>query len=273
MKRFLVLAIVALTGTFAVGQNKTYIALGDSIGWGYQPPNSSTRGNGDKGYVKTYADWIGTQQSGIRPRLWNLSIPGETTSSFFNTSEIGGILNSNYSLFFRSSQSNLFRSKVASEQAAGRTITHLTYALGANDLLDLQTSAFLSQTFEQQVVQVEQALGVASGKIYEALTLIRQQCPSARVTIPGYYNPYGAFPGGSQDLISKYAIPRLNSILQAYAKRFQAAFAPTYGPFVGNELSATWIGDDDVHPRDSGYAMIAQAVISAKIVLSGPPRS
>lgn len=269
MKIFLA-AIALLGAVTSSAQTKSYIALGDSVAWGYQPPNSSTRSPGDQGYVKLYADWLGTQQ-GTRPTLWNLGIPGETAASFFNTSEIGGLLNSNYAILFRRSQADAFRNRVTSERNAGRTITNVTYALGANDLLDLQTEAFLAQPFTQQVGQVETALISASVKIGDAFALIRQQCPSAKITVPGYYNPYGAYPSSANDLISKYAIPRLNSILQQYAKRYQAAFAPTYNSFAGNELEFTWIGENDVHPRDAGYASISQAVIIAKVFVKAGP--
>lgn len=55
------------------------------------------------------------------------------------------------------------------------------------------------------------------------------------------------------------------------AKRYHAAFAPDYKPFVGNELTLTWIAQNDVHPTDPGYAIIAQAVIVAQYLYSRPP--
>lgn len=261
-RRFLSLLLLLLVSV-ASAQNKTYIALGDSVAWGYQP-NSTSRGNGDKGYAKLFADYLGTIQGGVRPRLINLGIPGETTASFYDTSEIGGLLNSNYPIFFRQSQADTFRAKVASERNAGRTITHITFAMGANDLLDLQTSTFFALPYEQQTAIVDSALATASSHMSDALTLVRQECPQSVVKIPGYYNPYGAYPGTQEDRIGKYAIPRLNKILQVLAKRFHAAFAPTYNAFVGSELTLTWIGENDVHPRDAGYAIIEQAVVVAQ---------
>jgi len=264
------IAVFLFSGVVAHTQEKTYIALGDSVAWGYQP-NSTSRGNGDKGYVRLFADYLGTQQAGVRPRLINLGIPGESTASFFNTSEIGGLLNSNYPILFRNSQADTFRSKMASERNAGRVVAHVTFALGANDLLDLQTSAFFSQSFEQQVAIVDATLQSAAVKLDSALTIIRQECPQSILKIPGYYSPYGAFPGSQEDRIGRYAIPKLNRILQSLAKRYHAAFAQIYRPFIGSELSLTWIGEDDVHPRDAGYALIAQVVILAQFFSSPGP--
>lgn len=267
-KRSVLIVVCTALVALCNAQTRTYIALGDSVAWGYQP-NNVTRSAGDKGYVKIYADWLGTQQ-GIRPRLVNLGIPGETTASFSNTSEVGGLLNSNYPLLFRKSQADTFKDKVAAERTAGRTITEVTFALGANDLLDMQTTQFLALPYLEQVAIVEQTLAAAQPRLNNALTLIRQQCPAAQIKVPGYYNPYGAFPGTAQNVISNYAIPRLNETLFGLAKRMKLPFARTYQAFVGQELALTWIGEDDVHPRDPGYALIGQAVIAAKYLYTLP---
>lgn len=251
---------LASTALASYGQTKTYIALGDSVAWGYQP-NDTGRGPGDKGYVKPVADWLRILQGGVRPTVINLAIPGESTASFYNTSEIGGLLNSNYPIFGRKSQADLFKSKVNSETSAGHVITHVTFALGANDLLDLETAQFLALPFEQQTAIVDQTLSSASIKLQQEFALIRQYCPGAKLTVPGYYNPYGAYPGSAEDNISKYAIPRLNSMLQSLAKRYKAGFAITLPSFFGQELMLTWIGEDDVHPRNAGYAVLSQLVI------------
>lgn len=268
--RRLSFAVTLLAAAWAGAQSKTYVALGDSVAWGYQP-NSTSRGSGDKGYVKVFADYLGTIQGGVRPRLINLGIPGETTASFFDTSEIGGLLNSNYPILFRQSQANTFHAKVLSERSAGRTITHVTFALGANDLLDLQTTEFFALPFDQQTATVDATLAAAWTKLDTALTLIRQDCPTAVLKVPGYYNPYGAYPGSQEDLIGKYAIPRLNNMLIVLAKRYRGSFAPVYPLFAGNELTLTWIGENDVHPRDPGYSVIAQALIGSQRWAGAPP--
>ncbi|HMS54189.1 MAG TPA: SGNH/GDSL hydrolase family protein [Fimbriimonadaceae bacterium] len=272
MRRLSVLLSLCLAlSAISLAQNKTYIALGDSVGWGYQP-GSTSRGNGDKGYVKPYADWLATQQGGTRPTVINLSIPGESTGSFFDTSEIGGFLNSNYPILFRQSQSFTFRSKAAAERNAGRTITHVTVALGANDLLDLQDDSFFALPHSQQTAIVDATLFSAEGRLVSILNLVRQECPTALVKIPGYYNPYGAFPSSPENLIGQYAIPRLNAVLITLAKHFRATFVPVYTDFLGQELALTWIGEDDIHPRNPGYTLYAQKIIGSKLLLGVGPR-
>lgn len=255
----LVVAVLVLVAP-ARAQTKTYIALGDSVGWGYQA-NDTARGPGDKGYVRPFADWIATRQGGQRPRLINLSIPGETSSSFFDTSEIGYLLNSNYPLILRSSQANTFLSRVTAEIGAGRTITHISFALGGNDMLDLLTSGFLGLPYAQQAATVDQTLLTTDARLVQALTLIRQRVPGALLIVPGYYNPYAAFPNSAEQRIALYALPRLNQLLATRARQFGGLFAPTYADFVGQELVWTWIGDNDIHPRQPGYDAIGRRVI------------
>lgn len=266
-----VLILGVCFSTLALAQTRTYVALGDSVGWGYQP-SSTGRGNGDKGYVKPYADWLGTQQGGVRPNVINLAIPGESTASFYDTSEIGGLLNSNYPILFRQSQATVFRNKVSAERNAGRTITHVTVALGANDLLDLQDASFFALTFAQQTAIVDATLFSAEGRLVAILNLVRQECPNAVVKIPGYYNPYGAFPTSPENQIGQYAIPRLNAVLITIAKRFRASFVPVLNEFLGQELTLTWIGEDDIHPRNAGYTVYAQKLIGSKVLTGIGPR-
>jgi lysophospholipase L1-like esterase len=242
----------------ASGQSRAYVALGDSLGWGYQPDDVS-RSAGDKGYVRRTADWLAARH-GVRPVLTNLSVPGEDSASFFDTSEIGALLNSNFPLFGRRSQANEFLSRVAGHEAAGRTVSYVTVDIGGNDLLDLLDAAFLALPFAEQQARADQAVIAAQANVRRILAHVRGRLPAAVIVVSGYYNPYGAFPGSAEDRISRYAIPRLNSMLLVEAKKARAAYAECYPLFVGNELAFTWIGEGDIHCRDSGYTAMADAV-------------
>jgi lysophospholipase L1-like esterase len=266
-KRFLARAglalLLAALAWPALGQTKTYLALGDSLAWGYQP-NDTGRGPGDKGYVRRVADWLGTVQ-GVRPQVLNLGVPGETASSFFDTSEIGALLNSNYPILFRQSQRDTFVARIA-----GRTVTHVTVALGGNDLLELLTADFLALPFDQQTAIVDQVLVTTDSRLVQVFTLLRQRLPGASVAVPCYY-PYGAFPGSAEARISAYAIPRLNQVLANRAKQVFTGPFDTLQAFRGNELAWTWIGEDDIHARDPGYAKIADlAIVRFRTPLARP---
>lgn len=257
-RRYLASLALLLAAGLSLAQSRAYIALGDSLGWGYQP-NNVTPSAGDKGYVRATADWLGVQ-NGTRPALTNLSIPGETSASFFNTSEIGAILNTNYPLFFRKSQSQTFLDRVASHQAAGRTVDTVTLDIGGNDLLDLLDAAFLARPFHEQQAIADNAIAAAQPNVRQALAMVRTRLPLAKIVVAGYYNPFAAFPGSAEDRISAYAIPRMNLMLIVEAKRVRASFADCFTPFVGNELAFTWIAENDIHCRDAGYSAMGAAV-------------
>lgn len=261
LRRLCVLCSVCLLASLGLAQGRTYLALGDSIGWGFQP-NDYSPSYGDKGYVKRVADYLKQFNRGARPKLLNGSVPAETSSSFFDTSSEGRLLNFNYwgnSL----SQSQWSASKIASELSAGRSFMAVTYALGANDLLNLMSSDFLSKPYEEQQAAVDAAISAAAAKIDAAVSALRQKLADAPIYIPGYYNPYSYDPNSSINRIAQYGMDRLNTVLAVTAFRYQATFVDIASAFVGNELSLTWIGEGDVHPRDAGYVVIANRLNSA----------
>lgn len=264
MRRTFVFGLLSLAA-LSFGQSRTYLAIGDSVSWGYQPNNVS-RSAGDKGFVKLFADWLGTQY-GTRPTVLNLAIPGETSVSYFDTSEIGGLLNSNYPIFFRPSQRNKVDTSVTSELNGGRQIPYVTFALGANDLLGLTDAAFLAQPIAVQQQQADAALATADSRLTTALTHLRSRLPNAVLMMPGYYSP---FPISRPEYpIAQYAIPRLNALIVAKAAQFNGRFAETYSAFVGRENELTWIASDDVHPRDPGYQVIFEQLISNVRIIQG----
>ncbi|HRI42777.1 MAG TPA: GDSL-type esterase/lipase family protein [Fimbriimonadaceae bacterium] len=264
MRRTFALLLFALAA-LACGQNRTLLCVGDSVSWGYQP-NDLTRSPGDKGFVRLFADWLGSQY-GTRPQLSNLAIPGESTASYFDTSEIGGLLNSNYPILFRPSQRSKVDSTITAVLGSGRQIPYVTFALGANDLLEMLDAAFLAQSLTTQMQQADQAIQAADARLVTSLTAIRQRLPGSILLMPGYYNPYP--PSRPEHPIATYAIPRLNAVIRARALQFSGRYVATDAPFVGREIELTWIGQDDVHPRDAGYQVIFDEIISNVRLVTG----
>src|SRR4051812_24592317 len=77
-------SVVALAGTRADAAGiKTYLALGDSLAFGYTDPQHAVPSLGDQGYVKPFADVLAARDGGVRPNVINLGIPGETTGTVF----------------------------------------------------------------------------------------------------------------------------------------------------------------------------------------------
>ena len=260
LKRGIAASLALLVVAVSWGQSRTYLALGDSVAWGYQP-NNVVRSAGDKGYVKLFADYLARYENGTRPRLINLAIPGETTGSYFDTSEIGGLLNSNYPILFRSSQSTVSGQRITQELNAGRTIPVVTFSLGANDLLDLLSATFLAQPFSTQLAQATAAIQAAETNFNGALATLRSRLPNATILVPGYYNPYAGVPNSPENAVAVLMIPQLNAMLRKVANRYGAQYVETASVFWGLETTLTWILEDDVHPRDPGYVKLSERVI------------
>ena len=80
-----VLALAMLTPvTSWAGLSQIYVALGDSNTFGNDEsvPSSTMPNYGDQGFVRPFADFLGSLNGGVRPQVVNLAISGELSSSF-----------------------------------------------------------------------------------------------------------------------------------------------------------------------------------------------
>jgi len=57
-----------------------YLTLGDSSAYG-ETNRTQNPSNGDRGYERPFADYLATQNAGVRPTVLNLAINGETSWS------------------------------------------------------------------------------------------------------------------------------------------------------------------------------------------------
>ena len=186
---------------------QSYLALGDSIAFG--ETNVIPVSLGDQGYVKPYANFLASQNGGVRPNVINLAYPGETSSSFFTAISPAGsaphtILDSfnlNYQANPHQSQNSLMLSTIAEEVSAGHTITHVSFSLGRNDLVvfEGQHSDFvtLSRTQQQQLIATFFA-GLAANYV-TALGEIRAALPGTQILLLNSYTEAAIF--GPTDLV------------------------------------------------------------------------
>ena len=87
--RALCLAILLILG---LGMSRecragvVYLALGDSTTFGNDEslPSSTMPNFGDQGFVRLFADFLGSLNGGVRPQVTNLAISGELSSSFLS---------------------------------------------------------------------------------------------------------------------------------------------------------------------------------------------
>src|SRR5215471_17606617 len=75
----LALCVLLVPRLAAAEAMQTYLAIGDSLAFGFT--NSPNPTLGDRGYVGPYADALAV--NGVRPQVVNLGAYGETSSSFF----------------------------------------------------------------------------------------------------------------------------------------------------------------------------------------------
>ena len=248
---------------------QTYVALGDNLAFGQTtiPPQPSY---GDQGYVHLLANALGANNNGIVPNVINLAIPGEMSSSYFTADNSNGFrsagaqANLNYGGDTSLAQRNILAGVIAAEHAAGRVISTVSFALGAEDFAALQrTSAFQGATLSQQEAMINQLVASLKTNYTTALTQIRGALPDAKVLLPSYYNPYGYLgSGNTQNVLTGYFVNSQLQLVQSLSQQFNAGAVDLATPFVGHELQLTNVGSGNPLPNAQGYAAIASQVIA-----------
>jgi lysophospholipase L1-like esterase len=262
------------TGRMATADGiQTYLALGDSMAFG-ETDFTHNPSNGDRGYVGGYANWLGTQNGGVRPIVVNLGVDGETTTTFFHGGPQGDgtqsgqpapQLNTNYTDPSQT-QNSLMLAKIESQQAQGHPISTVSAQLGANDLLvAANTPGFFALSPADQQAKIAQVLGTVQQNDTQLLTEIRTALPHANLLLLGYHNPFAVDPSSPLGQVAGPAIQALNTLIQGEASAFGATYVDTYTPFVGHELQDTLIASNNVHPTDAGYALIVGQMEAASI--------
>ncbi|MEM1166761.1 MAG: GDSL-type esterase/lipase family protein [Planctomycetota bacterium] len=270
-------------GSTAVAQS-TYIALGDSLAFGYQRLGIPGRSVGEAGYVGPFRDRI-ESEFGEPITLVNLGIPGEEASDFSTFGAFGVFLNENYDLSveFPRSQAEEFGVRVAGAESAGRPVRFVTIQIGVNDLLDdLDALRMLSPA--AQVTAVQSELPSVEASVRAVYSIVANAVPDAEVYVVGYYNPFALFldhpeldPSGAEGLGAHLAestdevTALLNARLETAATDFGFIFVDgVFEAIDGQEATLTRITEIDfilqepnIHPTDGGYAVIAEVLIDA----------
>ena len=253
---------------------ETYLALGDSIAFGETDiiPVSF----GDQGYVTLYADFLATQNAGVRPNVANLALPGETSTGFFTgLSPLGrpphnvlASFNLNYQADPAQSQNSLMLSTIALEAAAGHVISHVSFALGVNDLIpfELLHPDFFTLPPDQQRALIDAFGGTLTTNYVAALSEIRAALPHADLLLLNYYNP-AAFLGPTNpfNIINEIFDSGQAALINSLAGPFDARVVDIHTPFEGHETELTFVLSGGVHPNDKGYAVIADQMIAATV--------
>lgn len=231
-----------------VGPKAYYMAIGDSLGFGFQPDLDFTHG---------YANYFYTdlKTHGVQ-HYDNLSCPGETSATMLNGGCPYPFLRK---YLYTGSQLNAAVSYL--HKHAGQ-VSPVTLDIGANDLLpDLNSSTCaVSATWASDLATLDYNLThTILPQLVAALTVNGQL--TGDLLLMNYYDPY-------QNLCPNTLpyIQEINAHLAVDAAGFATlvnVFTPLGGATTPNSnlCNETWICSifKDIHAKDAGYQIMANA--------------
>ena len=251
-----VMLVVATPSAFAssyshsltlVGPKARYLALGNSLAFGYQPDLDFNHG-----YVDDFMSNL--SQHGVK-YLANMGCPGETSSTFIN----GGCPYP----FLRKYPyiGPQLAAAVAYLKQYRGNVSPVTLDIGANDLLpDINTSTCaISSSFNSDLATVDANVHTILTKLQAAMTVNGHM--TGDIVMMNYYDPYQNICPNTVPYIQK-----LNRHLAADVQGYGTivnVFGAFGGPGVPNNniCSYTWMCSvfQDVHATTQGYSVIASA--------------
>jgi lysophospholipase L1-like esterase len=266
------LCLAATASAARVTPGSTYLALGDSVSFGYQPPG--TVPPPDYAHASSFRGWPEHAARALRLKLVNASCPGETSASLIDPSapSVGceNLLGDEsvsyrkaYPLHVRYSGSQLsFAISFLRKHPRTRLVTLM---VGANDafLCQRTTSDACTSEAEQQAT-----LRKIAGNVRRILARIRTKARyRGLIVLMRYYSlDYNsAFLSGASRAMNKAAYDA--------AKPYRVRVADGYGEWraasrhSGNSPCTAGLlaqvggpGNCDVHPSWAGQALLAQAL-------------
>jgi lysophospholipase L1-like esterase len=224
-----------------------YLALGDSLTVGYQPDPMTSWTHG---WVYQLRDML--KKTG-QVELNNFGHRGECSDTFIH----GGLL--------ADCPTKDVTSPSQLAEATGFITDHpmqirlITVEVGGNDL-NGNKDLFLNSTPTQQkalLAKIFPKMGHNWGIIFATL---RKACPTCEIVALNQYNPFpsGVIKADLPEIFSAYT-----ALLRQATQPAQVRIADVYTPFVGHELTYTWIAHLDIHATTAGYTAMAAAVDKA----------
>lgn len=242
-----------------VGPKAYYLALGDSLAFGYQP-------NWDwiHGYTN---DFFGDLQKQGVQHYDNLACADENSSSMIN----GGCP---YSLLHKYIYTGpQLQAAVNYLHAHAGQVSPVTLDIGANDLIpDLDTTkCTISPRWQQDLTTVDNNLkNVILPQLVAALTVNGQM--TGDLLLLNYYDPFQSMCPNTipyiqtfnQDLAAASGHATLVDIYSAFdhSSTGDHSSAGTVAAPASNLCTYTWVcgKDKNIHPNQSGYALMASTI-------------
>ena len=267
----LLAAIVLLLpapGAGASRPQRTYLALGDSLAFGYQQarfnslfPNEDPAAF-DTGYVDDFGRFL--LKTGRDSAIVNDGCPGETTDSFINgpcAYQLAFPLHHPYAGGPSSSQ---LSDALAYLSAHPGAVSPITLDIGANDALGVIEGACKLEA-ACIAAHAPALFAHVAGNLGTILGDLRGAAPQAKIVVLGVYNPFGARIAGGGELAAA-----LNEVMRQVASSVSARFAdplPVFNPRGALEAPAICLLTNmctplmDIHPTDLGYQVLAALIL------------
>jgi len=251
------------------GGNGTYLALGDSVAFGYVPSNASPAPNYfDPSSFVGYPEDVA---QALRIPVSNASCPGETTASLYIPgAQSNGCENSPGSSVGYRTEFPLHVQYAGTQMlyALGYLVTHrntrlVTIDIGANDVFLCQETTADACASPAELQAVLKKIQVNLAIIYSLIRdVARYHGPLVALT---YYSLDYADPvqvAGTEELNSAIA-----SVTEKFGGKVADGFAAFEGPsaaFGGSPCAAGLLikvsGGCNIHPSPEGHRLLAQAI-------------
>jgi lysophospholipase L1-like esterase len=209
-------ALVVAPTAGAAKLGNTYLALGDSLTYGYHQaqfkseyPNINPANYSD-GYATDFANILKIANRNLT--FINDGCPGETSETFINGSGIpgycaGGPTGTPFPqvwLHHPYAEGGSQLADALSVLKANPNVSPISLDIGANDVLQfLEHTCGFPATYTCTEEQVAAEYGHIAGNVYNILSQLRAAAPNAQIVVIGNYNPYPTIlpaPGGDKSL-------------------------------------------------------------------------
>jgi lysophospholipase L1-like esterase len=237
-----------------------YLALGDSIAYGFQPVKAAAHlppSAFNTGYVDLFAARLRAIAPGIR--VVNYGCPGESTDTFIRGGCSGrGDVRALHDPF----DGTQLDAAVAFLRAHPGEVSPITLTLWGNDLFDLVPGCKDDFT----CIQEHSAAGLArfASRLTSIVTRLRAAAPKAEIIVTGAWNIVPVHSAQSEPLFRS-----IDAVIARTATAGKARVAEIY-PVFSPKGSSTRIcamtficSKGDPHPTDAGYRAMAGAFLAA----------
>lgn len=263
----LMLAVLVAPAFAGNDRNFTYLALGDSIAFGYDPTVTAPSPSKYTGYPEI----IAAAEHLLQPaKEVNASCPGQTSGSFLIGGPDNGCQAFKDTIGLHTMYSGTQANFAVSQLAGNKHIDLVTLSIGGNDLLLLQQACSTAPSFEACVANgLPATLQTYGANLAQILTAIRLQADyTGTLVLVKYFAP-------NTDPLFIQAVAALNQVMSDVGSQFGVKFADGFTAF---QLASVFYQGDpcaagllvrlsattcDVHPSRTGQTILAATVLVA----------